>query len=84
MPGLGLDGGILRLACVGMEPSEGAEYMGTDGKDNGTGGRHPTGLGDVSQGGGAGIPPVRVVDIGGDPLHEQAPGGVSAQSRQAY
>ena len=45
IPGAILDGGRLRLAGGGREPSEGAEDLGMAGKDPGTGGRQPKGLG---------------------------------------
>ena len=42
--------------------------------DTGTGGIHPTGIGGVFQGSGAGGPPIRVRDVGDDPPHGQVPG----------
>ena len=45
-----------------------------DGKDNGMGGRHPTGIGDVFQGGGTDSADFRVVDVVADPPHETGPG----------
>ena len=54
-----------------------------DGKDNGMGGRHPTGIGDVFQGGGAGGTLIWFMDVGDDPLHLQGPGEFSAKSFQA-
>ena len=54
-----------------------------DGKDNGMGGRHPTGIGDVFQGGGAGGTPIRVGGVGDDTPHGQGPGDFSSQSLQA-
>ena len=47
------------------------------------GGHHPTGLGDVLQGGGAGGSSIWFGDIGDDPPHGKVPGKFSAQSRQA-
>ena len=57
--------------------------MGKDGKDIGTVGRQPTGLGDILQGGGAGNYPIQVGDVGDDPPHGQGPGNFTAQGCQA-
>ena len=71
------------MAGGGRENLEGAEDLGKDDKDTGTGGRQPTGLGDVFQGGGAGGTPIRVGDVGDDTPHGQGPGDFSSQSLQA-
>ena len=60
------------------------EELGTDGRDNGTGGIYPTGIGDIFQGGGTGGTPIRLRDVGDEPLHVQGPGECPAQIRQAY
>ena len=44
-----------------------------DDKDTGTGGRQPTGLGDVLQGGGTGVSSIRFEDVGNDPTHGKVP-----------
>ena len=54
-----------------------------DDKDTGTGGRQPTGLGDVLQGGGTGGPSIWVRDVGDDPRHGKGPGKFPAQGLQA-
>ena len=59
------------------------EDLGTSGKDSGTGGHQPKGLGDVFQGGSAGGYFIQVVDVGADPLHGTGPGKLPAQGFQA-
>ena len=71
------------MSIGGKEPSEGAEYLVTDGKYNGMVGRQSTGPRDVFKGSVSGGPPIWVVYVGDDSPHGQVPGGVSAQSRQA-
>ena len=56
--------------------------MGTDGEDNGTGGRQPMGLGDFFQDSGAGSSFIRVGDVCADPLHGKGPGKFPEQGRQ--
>ena len=58
----------------GREPLEGAEEQSTNSKDTGMGGRHPTGLRDVLQGGGAGGSSIWVSDVGAEPLHGKGHG----------
>ena len=58
---------------------DGAEELGTDGKDSGRGGRQPTGLRDVLQGGGAGGSSIWVRDVGAEPPHGTGPGKFPAQ-----
>ena len=53
------------------------------GKDTGTGGRQPTGLGGVIQGSGAGGSSIQVRDVGADPPHGKVPGKFPAQGRQS-
>ena len=62
---------------------KGAEYLGTDGEDTGTGGQHPMGLGGVLQGGGAGSSSIQVGDMAADLLHGTGPGKFPAQGCQA-
>ena len=62
---------------------QGAEYLGTDAEDIGTGGRQPTGLGGVLQCGGAGSSSIQVVDVGAELPHGKGPGDFPAQGRQA-
>ena len=66
IPVTDLDGGGLRLVGGSREPLEGAEELGTYGKDTGTLGHQSTGLGDVIQGCGAGGPHIQVIDVGDD------------------
>ena len=49
----------------------------------GRGGRHPTGLWGVLQGGGAGGYSIQVGDVGAEPPHGKVPGKFIAQGRQA-
>ena len=72
-----------------MEYLEGAEEMGMDGKDYGTGGNQPKGLGDIFQGGSAGGSIIQVGDVGTDPPHGTGPRKLPAQvlqedNREAY
>ena len=60
------------------------EELGTDGKDTGTGGRQPTCLGVVLQGGGSGGSSIWVGCVAGDPLNSKGPGKFPAQGRQEY
>ena len=53
------------------------------GKDNGTGGRHPTGIGGAIQGCSAGSSSIWFGDISGEPPHGKVPGKFPAQVRQA-
>ena len=62
---------------------EGAEELGTDGKDNGTEGLQPTGLGYVFQVIVAGGSSIRFGDVNDEPLHGQVPGKFPEQVRQA-
>ena len=62
---------------------EGAEDLGKPGKDTGTGGCHPTGLGDVLQGGGVGGSFIWVRDVGADPSNGTVPVEIPEQGRQA-
>ena len=54
-----------------------------DGKDPGTGGCHPTGLGDVLQGGGAGGSSIWVRYVGDEPPHGKGPGKFPSKGCQA-
>ena len=67
----------------GREPLEGAEDLGTDGKDTGTGGRQPTAIYGVLQGSGTYGSPIWVRDVGDDPLHGQVPYNVPPHGCQA-
>ena len=62
---------------------EGAEELGMDGEDTVTGGRQPTCLGDVIQGGGEGGSSIRVGDVGDEPQHGKGTGKFPAQGLQA-
>ena len=83
IPGAGLDGVRWLLSGIVREPLEGAEYLCTYGKDTGTGGRQPTGLGFFSRGSDAGGTPIWDGDVGNGPPHGQGPGDFSAQSHKA-
>ena len=63
---------------------ESAEELGTGVKNTGMRGRHPTGLGGVLQGGGAGGSYIQVRDVGDEPLHGKGPGKFPAQGHQAH
>ena len=80
---MGLEGGGLRLDGSGRESLEGAEELGTSGEDSGTGGRQPTYLGNIFQGGSAGGSFIRVGGVGDDPPHGTIPGKLPKQGRQA-
>ena len=56
------------MAGVGRELSKGAEEVGRDDEDTGTGGHQPTGIRDVFQGGGTGSSFIMVRDMRADPL----------------
>ena len=57
------------MADSGREPSEVAKELGTDGKDTGAEGLHPTDIWEVFQGSGAGGTPILDGDVGDDLLH---------------
>ena len=61
-----------------------AEELGTYGKDTRTGGRQPTGLGCVLQGGGVGGSYIWVGYVADDSPHGKGPGKFPAQGRQEY
>ena len=56
----------------GREPSKGAEEVGMDDEDTGTGGYQLTGIGDIFQGGTGGSF-IMVRDVRADPLHRIGP-----------
>ena len=58
---------------------EGSEYLGMYGKNNGTGGRHPTGIGGVLQGCSAGSSSIWFGDMSGETPHRKGPGKFPAQ-----
>ena len=71
------------MARGGRGPSEGAEDLSTAGEDTGMGGRQPTGLRDVLQGGGTGGSLILVRDVGADPPHMTVPQKLPEQGCQA-
>ena len=62
---------------------EGAEELGTSGKDSGTGGSQFKGLGDVFQGSSVGGTLIWVVDVGADTPHGTDPRKLAAQDFHA-
>ena len=80
--GSGLDNCRWQLDGGGRENSEGAENMGTDGEDNGIGGRLLTGLRGVLQCGGAVSSSIRVRDAGAYLPHGKGHEKFPAQGHQ--
>ena len=63
------------------EPLEGAEELGTTGKDSGTGGRHPKGLRGVFEGCSSGGDFIWVKDVGDDPPYVLGTGKLPIHGR---
>ena len=81
IPGADNDGGGRRLASGGRKPGEGAEELGTAGKDLEQGRGVQEGVGDVIQRGGAIGATVRGRDVGAEPTDREGAGELHAWGR---